>query len=60
MSCEPYKPRAQLIRRDRFGWTGELSETHGMHVEAELPYGILGAEGVAIDELSMGMLRQLG
>jgi hypothetical protein len=60
MSCEPHEPRSPLIGRGRFERTGELAETRRHHVAAELPHGILGAEGVAIDESSMGMLRQLG
>jgi len=60
MSCEPHEPRSPLIGRGRFERTGDLAETRWHHVAAELPHGILGAEGVPpIDESSMGMLRQL-
>ena len=39
---------------------GELAEVHRLHVAADLPHGILGADDVVIDESSMEMLRRLG
>jgi arylsulfatase A-like enzyme len=45
---------------ERTALAEELTAIHRRHVATDLPHGILGAEGVEIDESSMEMLRQLG